>query len=326
MKKEQKNSKNTTGQSNRRQFLKNTSFAGLSLGFLGRIESQAAVPLMKKKTGLLCDKTTLDYYGEGPFYTENPPFMSDGQLAKSTETGQRLLISGRVFNLDCSEYIPNTIIDVWHADESGDYDNTGYNLRGVTQSNDQGFYVFETIYPGKYLNGSQYRPSHIHFKITPPGFNTLTTQLYFEGDPDLETDAASSIKSGQFDATHRIIPLTTNEQGVLEGTWDININGQGLGVGLQDLHIDKGMIYQSQPNPFSDSLEIKYGVFRPAIISLQVYDIQGRTIAVLEERKLNSGKYTALWVPDKALPNGHYFIALKINDLQVHYLKVQKLG
>ena len=85
------------------------------------------------------------------------------------------------------------------------------------------FYIFETIKPGLYLNGSSYRPSHIHFKITPPGFNALITQLYFQGDPYIPTDAAASVNSGSFDATHRIIPLVTNINGDLEGTWDIII-------------------------------------------------------------------------------------------------------
>lgn len=49
----------------------------------------------------------------------------------------------------------------------------------------EGFYLFETIIPGKYLNGAKYRTGHIHFKITPSGFPTLTTQLYFEGDTDI---------------------------------------------------------------------------------------------------------------------------------------------
>ena len=108
--------------------------------------------------------------------------------------GTRLIISGQVYNLECSEIIPNAEIDIWHANDSGSYDNYGFNLRGKTYSNAQGFYIFETIKPGLYLNGSTYRPSHIHFKITPPGFNTLITQLYFEGDPYIPTDAWHQIQ------------------------------------------------------------------------------------------------------------------------------------
>jgi hypothetical protein len=177
------------------------------------------------------------------------------------------------------------------------------------------------VHPGKYPNGSNYRPSHIHFKITPPGFDTLTTQLYFEGDPYIEGDAAASIREGEFDATHRIIPLVANAQGIEEGIWDIVVDGDGI-VGLNTIHIDKGMIYTASPNPFNHKLEINYGIFQEAKVSLLVFNLQGQLVATLEERSLLSGKYTAVWNPDNALPGGHYFVALKTNQMQVHYQKV----
>jgi protocatechuate 3,4-dioxygenase beta subunit len=305
----------------RRQFLKNASLAAFALGISPQTSHREDLDKLEKNPSIECDKTTLDFYGEGPFYTDNPPIIENSQLADVSEPGERMIISGRVFNLDCSEFIPDAIIDIWHADTSGAYDNVGYKLRGKTTSNSQGFYMFETIKPGKYLNGSDFRPSHIHFKITPPGFNVLTTQLYFEGDPDLGDDAASSITSGTFDASHRIISLSKNNDGKLEGTWDIVVEGEGL-TGLNDIHIDKGILYKANPNPFSDRLIIKYGVFRRSKVSLFVYDRMGRQVAKLEENTLLAEKYEAIWEPDHRLPNGHYFIALKINDLQVHYLKV----
>ena len=311
---------------NRRQFLRNTSLTALSLGLIpvmGQCKTQKKVT---KDPALTCDPTTLDYYGTGPFYTANPPSLSDNKLASNDEVGTRMIISGRVFNLDCNQAIPNAIIDVWQANDAGAYDNEGYNLRGQVLSNEQGFYMFETIQPGKYLNGASYRPSHIHFKITPPGFSELTTQLYFEGDTDIPGDAAASITSGNFDASHRIISLTTNNEGVLEGTWDIVINGEGINVSTQNLHLDKGIVYGVNPNPFTDSLAIKYGVFKKSKISLLAFDMNGKQVATLEERELQPEKYEATWNTEANLPNGHYFIVLKVNDLQVHYLKVLKQG
>jgi len=309
------NSKNS-----RRQFLKNIPLVALPAITPQILNSQPESSNQEQSGN--CYPTTPDYYGEGPFYTENPPTIEANQLATAAEPGEKMIISGRVLNLDCTEFIPNATIDVWHANNAGNYDNDGYNLRGVTTSNDQGFYIFETIKPGKYLNGNAFRPSHIHFKITAPGFETLTTQLYFEGDPDLESDAASSITTGQFNAQNRIIPLTKEQGGGLEGTWDINVNGEGETVGVNTLHIEKGVIYQIGPNPFTAELNIRYGIFKPANVSLLVFDLEGRAIATLEEKQLGPSQYDATWVPDISIPNGHYFIVLKINDLQIHYRKV----
>lgn len=308
----------------RRQFLKNTSLSVLTVAATPTILSAMSSSRRKKLDNsiLTCNESTEDAYGQGPFYTPGAPTIQNNTLADSNEIGTRLIISGRVHNLDCTELIPNTELDIWHANDNGEYDNLGFNLRGKTTTNNQGFYIFETVKPGFYLNGSTYRPSHIHLKITPPGFNTLITQLYFAGDPYISSDFAASISSGSFDATHRIIPLTTNTSGVMEGTWDIVVNGDGVPVGTDNIHLDKGMIYNAGPNPFRDRIDINYGVFQRSKVSLCVYDLQGRIIANLDEQHLEPQKYTVSWEPNSNLPSGHYFIALKINDLQVHYLKV----
>ncbi len=289
------------------------------------ISSKAnSISNLNDKEVVTCNPTTLDYYGTGPFYTENPPMIEENNLALPSEKGERVIISGRILNLDCDAFIPNTVVDVWQANNEGQYDNQGFLLRGFTKSNTQGFYLFETIKPGKYLNGNSFRPSHIHYKISPPGFNSLTTQLYFEGDKSIENDAAASITSGTYDATHRIISLTKNSDNILEGTFDIVINGEGLPVGTNDIHLTKGMVYKVSPNPFINQVEIEYGVFRKAKVGLVVYDLSGQEVAVLEDENLNPNKYISVWEPEATLPSGHYFIALKVNDLQVHYLKILK--
>ncbi len=316
------NKKNT-----RRQFLKNTSIVALSAGVIPSLAfgisekpSVLSTPALKPD----CNPATEDAYGQGPFYTPDAPTIENDLLATNDEPGIRMIISGQVMNLDCSESIPDTEIDVWHADDSGAYDNNGYNLRGKTTSNNQGFYIFDTIKPGKYLNGDAYRPSHIHFKITPPGFETFITQLYFEGDDSIPGDFAASMTSGEFDATHRIIPLTENANGDLEGTWDIIVDGDGIPIGTNNLHLDKGMIYNVGPNPFEDQIQINYGVFQKSSVSLFVYDLNGHVVANIEEQILDPQKYNITWSPEKTLPSGYYFVALRINDLQVHYIKILK--
>ncbi len=309
-------------QNSRRQFLRNTALVALSAGLLPSVLKSNTS--LEPEDALVCNPTTLDAYGQGPFYTAGAPTITNNQLASASEPGTRLIISGIVQTLDCSQIIPNTTIDIWQANDAAQYDNTGYNLRGITYSNTQAFYLFETILPGKYLNGATYRPRHIHFRITPPGFPTRITQLYFQGDTSIPGDAAASITSGTYDATHRIIPITLNAQGKYEGTWDIVIAGNGI-AGMDDIYLDKGIIYSVSPNPFTDTVEINYGVFERSKISIQIFDMRGSLIAILDDKKMDPQKYTAIWKPNTDMPSGIYWVTLKINDLQVHYQKIMKV-
>mgnify|MGYP000333143717 CR=1 FL=1 len=306
----------------RRKFLKQLGVfsAGVSLFPVSAAGNYAA-----EAGANSCAPCTLDYYGEGPFYTKNPPEIKNGQLADSNEAGERLIISGRVTNNDCTEYIENAVIDVWHADDSGAYDNTGYKLRGKTKSDNQGYYSFETIKPGKYLNGNEYRPSHIHFKITAPGKSTLTTQLYFEGDTSIKNDAAASIESGTYDATDRIIPLS-KENGIFKGTWDIALDaiGKTIETGVHSEHIDKGMIYSVYPNPFVDRMTIKIGVFKNANIALNLYDVSGSLLDSVNKGGLVQDKYEIEWIPKNLNSSGIYLLAIKVNDLEVQTIRVVK--
>jgi protocatechuate 3,4-dioxygenase beta subunit len=309
----------------RRQFLKNTSLSLFSAAaFPSLISATNSRNTLEKNSFSSCDQSTEDAYGQGPFYSENAPTIQNDRLADVDEVGTRIIISGQVYNLGCSEVVPDTEIDIWHANDLGEYDNLGYNLRGKTKTNSQGFYVFETIKPGLYLNGATFRPSHIHFKIVPPGFDPLITQLYFEGDPYIPIDAAASISSGSFDATNRIIPLSLNSEGDHEGVWDIIINGDGVPLGDNSTHLDKGIIYSASPNPFTDYIEIQYGVFERAKVSIRVYDINGRIVATLSENILEPEKYIVSWSPRRNLDKGHYFISIIINEFQVNYIKVTR--
>ena len=130
---------------NRRQFLKNTSLSLLSVAVLPTIlKSANSLDSLNHSSSIVnCDQSTEDAFGQGPFYSANAPTIQNDQLADVNEVGTRIIISGLVFNLACSEVIPNTEIDIWHANDAGEYDNIGFNLRGKTTSNADGFYVLK---------------------------------------------------------------------------------------------------------------------------------------------------------------------------------------
>lgn len=113
---------------------------------------------------------------EGPFYTPESPRRHS--LLESGLTGTRLVISGRVLSTSCRP-VAHALVDFWHADDGGVYDNVGYSLRGHQFTDDQGGYRLETIVPGLYPG----RTRHVHVKVQAAGQPVLTTQLYFPDEP-----------------------------------------------------------------------------------------------------------------------------------------------
>jgi protocatechuate 3,4-dioxygenase beta subunit len=122
---------------------------------------------------------------EGPFFRPGAPLRD--VLAGDGVPGARLHLSCRVMSVGCAP-VRGARVEVWHADHQGAYDNRGFDFRATLVSDGDGAFDLETIVPGRYLNGSRYRPAHIHVKIHAAGHAPLTTQLYFAGDPYNEGD------------------------------------------------------------------------------------------------------------------------------------------
>lgn len=112
---------------------------------------------------------------EGPFYTPNTPMRIS--LVEPGSNAPRLVVLGTVLSADCKP-VPNALLDFWHSDERGEYDNRGFRYRGHQFADGQGRYRLETIVPAEYPG----RTRHIHVKVQAPGGRILTTQLYFPGD------------------------------------------------------------------------------------------------------------------------------------------------
>ena len=109
---------------------------------------------------------------EGPYFTPDSPLRRD--FVADGIDGRRISLIGFALDGDCRP-IADALIDLWHADAAGAYDNDGYRLRGHQFTDAQGRYAFETIIPGLYPG----RTRHLHLKVQAPGGRILTTQLYF---------------------------------------------------------------------------------------------------------------------------------------------------
>lgn len=169
---------------NRRQFI---AFAATSAGagicggcIFGRVLPARAEPCVTSSDVL------------GPFYRLGAPERTD--LRVSGEPGIHLHVHGTVRGTECSIPLSGAVLDVWHCDAGGSYDQESkeYRHRATIRTDKRGEYRFVTVMPGRYYTGGTHRPAHIHFKVSVPNHDELVTQLYFLGDPFLEKDPFSS--------------------------------------------------------------------------------------------------------------------------------------
>ena len=144
----------------------------------------------------------------GPFYRAGAPFRESGASTASDDTpGERVRISGRVYDFANNTPIKGAILDTWQAATNGLYENQDenqpdYNLRGRFRTDEKGTFelieLMPTAYPvptdgpvGELLRAAKRppdRPAHIHFIVSAPGYETLVTQIFVKGDKQVDED------------------------------------------------------------------------------------------------------------------------------------------
>jgi catechol 1,2-dioxygenase len=153
---------------------------------------------------------------EGPYYVPGAPMLEPPYVMpqRPDEPGEPLVFSGTVKNPQ-GQPIDGALLDVWQADATvpGTYSNIDpgppeFNLRGKLHTDEQGRFELRTVRPAPYhipddgptgrllnaLGRHSWRPAHLHVKLSADGYQTLTTQLYFQDDEFLDSDVARAVK------------------------------------------------------------------------------------------------------------------------------------
>ena len=148
----------------------------------------------------------------GPFHVEGAPMFDQGQDVANGAAGVPCTVRGVVRDLD-GQPVSHARIEVWQADAEGKYDvqreGGKVQARGILQAGPQGEYRFRSIlaeaYPipddgpvGDLLRATKchpWRPAHLHFMIQAPGYETLTTHVFRNGDRFLDSDAVFGVRS-----------------------------------------------------------------------------------------------------------------------------------
>ncbi len=148
----------------------------------------------------------------GPFYREGAQELPMGASISQDGRGEPAVVTGRVLSTDGTP-IPNALLDVWETNENGLYEQQDpnqpdMNLRGKFRTDSEGRYCFVGIKPVSYpipddgpvgqllrsLGRHPYRPAHIHLLVSAAGFVPVTTHLFVQGDPYLDSDAVFGTK------------------------------------------------------------------------------------------------------------------------------------
>lgn len=143
----------------------------------------------------------------GPFWRMHSPRVENGgSIVRSDTPGPALFVSARVVDR-AGAPVAGAEVDVWQASPVGLYENQDpgqaeMNLRGKLTTDQAGRFWFRTVRPAGYpiptdgvvgrLLRAQgrhpYRPAHLHALVFKDGYKTLTSQVYADDDPNLDSD------------------------------------------------------------------------------------------------------------------------------------------
>lgn len=149
----------------------------------------------------------------GPFHVADAPLRRMGDTISLDGKGESCLYSGKVLDLNGGP-IEGACVDVWSDNAEGFYDvqqpgvQPRWNNRGRFVTGKDGAYHFVGIKPVSYpipddgpvghlleqLGRHPYRPAHMHYLITAPGYHKLVTHTFVGGDDYLHSDAVFGVK------------------------------------------------------------------------------------------------------------------------------------
>lgn len=148
----------------------------------------------------------------GPFHVEGAPHVENGGDIANGAAGDPCLVSGTVHGL-AGEPVAGAVVEVWQADAEGRYDVQRPGLdrhqgRAVLDAQPDGSFEFSSVvaeaYPipvdgpvGELLHATRrhpWRPAHLHFMIKAPGYETLVTHVFRNGDQYLDSDAVFGVR------------------------------------------------------------------------------------------------------------------------------------
>lgn len=102
--------------------------------------------------------------------------------------------------------------------------------------------------------------------------------------------------------------------------WSFTITG-GTGVldADNELLLKQTKLEQNYPNPFNMHTRITYSLAKSALVSVQVFDLNGRLVKTICNQRQSAGAHTLVWdgmnAEQRAMTSGVYFYRLKTDNI-----------
>jgi protocatechuate 3,4-dioxygenase beta subunit len=199
---------------NRREFLQRASILAIAMPLMVNCKSVSAED---SNTLSLIKQNAVAPTNEWSGAFDAPANVSwKTALSKDSDKGEKMIISGTIFESDGKTPAPNVLIYLYHTDTEGYYGRNGEHrhgrFRGWMLTDTKGRYEFHTIKPAPYPGRSF--AAHIHTTVTTKNLKEDWIDNYlFEGDKLIsERERREAGKKGGFN------PILTLEQGE-NGIW-----------------------------------------------------------------------------------------------------------
>ena len=238
------------------------------------------------------------------------------QDIREDRAGVPLNLKMKILGVDNCAALTNARVNIWHCDKDGAY--SGYDnamnpgqagltyLRGYQLTNAKGEVDFVTIFPGWYPG----RTCHFHFQVYVSSAYAAISQFTFEAGaknalyrayPAIYTkgvDPLSPSGDGIFNDGYAFQVATlapSAKKGEYDAYMEVSVQGRGT-VGLGHLEREQMKYFtlgQSYPNPFESDPIIPFTLRHPAEVAISFYDLSGKKVAALPQRRLTAGDHTA---------------------------------
>jgi hydroxyquinol 1,2-dioxygenase len=148
----------------------------------------------------------------GPFHVSGAPPLEMGGDMKRDFSGPVLLAEGVIRDTD-GKPIAGASLDIWQTAPNGlyasqDEEQDKFSFHGLMTVGEDGRYAFTTVKPVEYTVPTDgpvgdilracgrhpWRPSHLHYIVTAPGYKSLVTEIFPDDDPYLDQDTVFGVR------------------------------------------------------------------------------------------------------------------------------------